>query len=163
MLGWFSDEIARASRSKRALNCSRVVLMATARPNRVSIARKTSPIPPSPSLLSMRYGPRQAPEANLGDSRILQQFRRVLDGGPIQEFAAAALCEQRLYFAAQFGIGLGQQRRALLRRFPREPHGIALQFAGTAPGSCWNLAWVILILSASTPAIAKPWRDPSRA
>ena len=54
MLGWFSDEIARASRSKRALNCSCVVLMATARPNRVSIARKTSPMPPSPSLLSIR-------------------------------------------------------------------------------------------------------------
>ena len=54
MLGWFSDEIARASRSKRALNCSRVVFMATARPNRVSTARKTSPMPPSPSLLSIR-------------------------------------------------------------------------------------------------------------
>ena len=64
MLGWFSDEIARASRSKRALNCSCVVLMATARPNRVSTARNTSPMPPSPSLLSIRYGPREAPAAN---------------------------------------------------------------------------------------------------
>jgi len=38
--------------------------MATARPNRVSVARKTSPMPPSPSLCSIRYGPRQAPDAN---------------------------------------------------------------------------------------------------
>jgi hypothetical protein len=42
-----------------------------------------------------------------------KQLRGVLDGGPIQEFAAAGLREQQLYFAAQFGIGLGQQRRAL--------------------------------------------------
>jgi hypothetical protein len=28
-------------------------------PNRVSIARKTSPIPPSPSLLSIPYGPKR--------------------------------------------------------------------------------------------------------
>ena len=41
---------ARASLSKRALNCSCVILIATARPNRVSTARKTSPMPPSPSL-----------------------------------------------------------------------------------------------------------------
>ena len=49
-------------------------------------------------------------------SRILQQFRSVLDGRPIQEFAGAGLREQRLYFAAQFGICLGQQRRAFLGR-----------------------------------------------
>ena len=63
----------------------------------------------------MRYGPRRSARSQSGDGRILQQFRGVLDGGPIQEFAAAALREQRLDFAAQFGIGLGQQRRALLR------------------------------------------------
>ena len=38
--------------------------MATARPNRVSTARKTSPMPPSPSLLSIRYGPRMSPAVN---------------------------------------------------------------------------------------------------
>jgi hypothetical protein len=46
--------------------------------------------------------------------RILQQFRDVLDRSLLQELAASALCEKRLYFAAQFGIYVGQQRRALL-------------------------------------------------
>src|SRR4029453_159866 len=40
--------------------------MATARPRRVSTARKTSPMPPAPSLLSMQYGPRRAPAVNCG-------------------------------------------------------------------------------------------------
>ena len=40
--------------------------------------------------------------------------RSVLDGRPIQEFAGGGLREQQLYFAAQFGICLGQQRRAFL-------------------------------------------------
>jgi hypothetical protein len=39
-------------------------------------------------------------------------LRGVLDGRPIQELAAS-LCEQRLHFTAHFGIGFGQQRRAL--------------------------------------------------
>jgi hypothetical protein len=46
--------------------------------------------------------------------RILQQFRDVLDRSLLQELAASALCEKRLYFAAQFGICLGQQSHALV-------------------------------------------------
>jgi hypothetical protein len=39
ILGWFSDAIARASRSKRSVNCWFEVLMATSRPKRVSLAK----------------------------------------------------------------------------------------------------------------------------
>jgi hypothetical protein len=49
------------------------------------------------------------------DGCILQKFGGIQDGGPIQQFASGALLEQRFYFAAQLGIGSGQQSGALLR------------------------------------------------
>ena len=42
----------------------------------------------------------------------IRTVRGVLQGRPIQEFAAG-LCQKRLYFPGQFGICLGQQCRAL--------------------------------------------------
>jgi len=60
--------------------------------------------------------PQARARSQFGESRMLQQFRCVLECSPLQEFAASALCEKRLYFAAHFGIGFGQQRRALLGR-----------------------------------------------
>src|SRR5262245_50088292 len=103
MLGWFSEEIARASRSKCAVNCSRVVLMATERPNRVSRARKTSPMPTLAELPLDTVWPQALAHSQFGERRTFDQVRRVLDGRPIQEFAASGLGEKRLYFAAQFG------------------------------------------------------------
>ena len=88
--------------------------MATARPNRVSTARKTSPMPPSPSLLSMRYGPRQAPAVNPVTVASSSSSGAFWMAGRSRNSPPVGLREQRLYFAAQFGIGLGQQRRALL-------------------------------------------------
>ena len=60
----------------------------------------------------MRYGPRLALTANPVGVESSSSRGGVLDGRPIQELAAS-LCEQRLHFAAQIGIGVGQQRRAL--------------------------------------------------
>src|ERR1039458_2141535 len=51
MCGGFSAATARASCSNRALNCSCVILIATARPRRVSRALKTWPMPPAPAAL----------------------------------------------------------------------------------------------------------------
>ncbi len=54
MPAWFSPAVTRASRSKRAAPVSSgsrrrsMVLMATSRPNTVSVPRHTSPIPPRP-------------------------------------------------------------------------------------------------------------------
>ena len=84
----------------------------------------------------MRYGPRQAPECNLVTVASSSSSGAFWIAGRSRNSPPLDSREQRLYFAAQFGIGLGQQRRALLRRFPREPRGIALRFAGNAPGSC---------------------------
>ena len=113
MWGWFSDEIARASRSKRSLNCSLSDLDGDgAAQSRVDRPKDLA----HPALAELAFdtvGPQARAHSQSGESRILQQLRGVLDGRPIQEFAAW-LCEQRLYFAAQFGIGFGQQRRALL-------------------------------------------------
>jgi len=52
-----------------------------------------------------------------GEGRILNQLRGVLDGRSLQEFAARALSEKRLDFAAQFGICPGKQCRAFLGAF----------------------------------------------
>src|SRR5262249_11302412 len=58
--------------------------------------------------------PQALAHSQFGERRTFDQVRRVLDGRPIQEFAASGLGEKRLYFAAQFGICLGQQCGALL-------------------------------------------------
>src|SRR5262245_52391851 len=61
MLGWFSDASTWLSRVKRAIrsgssaNASGRILMATSRLSLVSVARQTSPMPPSPSLAVLRY------------------------------------------------------------------------------------------------------------
>src|SRR5260370_33434317 len=68
MLGWFNEEMVRASRSKRSLasglsaRCGGRILMATLRSRRVSRARYTSPIPPAPSGAPISYGPSFVPE-----------------------------------------------------------------------------------------------------
>src|ERR1700693_3888692 len=67
MLEWFSDEIARASRSKRCFasglsdRCCGRTLIATVRSSRVSRARYTSPIPPAPIAETISYGPSREP------------------------------------------------------------------------------------------------------
>src|SRR4029078_2277804 len=69
MLGWLSAEAARASRWKRssvfgdAVIPSGRTLIATTRSRRVSLARYTSPIPPTPSGLTISWGARRALEA----------------------------------------------------------------------------------------------------
>src|SRR6202044_2384982 len=68
MLGWFKEEMARASRSKRCLasglsdKCVGRILTATVRSRRVSLARYTSPMPPAPSGDWISYGPSLLPE-----------------------------------------------------------------------------------------------------
>ena len=69
-----------------------------------------------------------------------------------------SLCEQRLHFAAQFGIGFGQQRRALLGGALASRMDIALRFAGNDPGSCSPSRG-----AGPTPAPARLLRNPSRA
>src|SRR4026209_1855973 len=61
MLGWFSEAIARASRSKRSPCVPWSVLMATVRRRRVSVALYTSPMPPTPTGARTSYGPRRVP------------------------------------------------------------------------------------------------------
>src|SRR5215831_13962924 len=67
MLGWFSEEIARASRSKRCFasglseRCAGRTLIATVRSRRVSHPRYTSPIPPAPTGETTSYGPSFVP------------------------------------------------------------------------------------------------------
>src|SRR5438477_865320 len=87
MLGWFKDEAACASRSKR---CSREgsvatsggsTLTATCRLNRVSRARYTSPMPPAPSVPTTSYGPSRAP-ATRDMPRILHTPGSVRSYGP---------------------------------------------------------------------------------
>ncbi len=54
MFGWLSEASTRASRSKRAMRsasaaiASGMILSATSRPSRVSVAWNTSPMPPAP-------------------------------------------------------------------------------------------------------------------
>src|SRR5258706_7308599 len=70
MLGWFSDEIARASRSKRCFasalqdRYSGRILIATVRSRRVSRARYTSPMPPAPTGATTSYGPSLVPDVS---------------------------------------------------------------------------------------------------
>src|SRR5262249_58933240 len=67
MLGWLSDANTCASRLKRErrsgsfVNASGRSLRATSRLSFVSDARYTSPIPPSPSFETTRYGPSELP------------------------------------------------------------------------------------------------------
>src|SRR3984893_8158163 len=71
MLGWFSEEIARASRSKRCFasglseRCAGRILIATVRSRRVSRARYTSPMPPAPADAMTSYGPSLVPGVRL--------------------------------------------------------------------------------------------------
>ncbi len=68
ILGWFRAATARASCSKRCRrSVSRAkdsgrIFKATSRPNRVSRARYTSPMPPAPSGATISYGPTLVPE-----------------------------------------------------------------------------------------------------
>src|SRR2546421_4182182 len=70
MLGWLSEEIARASRSKRCFasglseRCAGKILIATVRSRRVSLAQYTSPMPPLPSGDWISYGPSLVPEVS---------------------------------------------------------------------------------------------------
>ena len=67
MFGWFSDASVLASRSKRASrsgSCAKAsgrILIATCRPRLVSVARYTSPMPPTPIWAVISYGPRRVP------------------------------------------------------------------------------------------------------
>src|SRR5580704_4817457 len=104
MLGWFSDEMARASRSKRCLasglseRCAGRILMATMRSRRVSQARYTSPMPPAPSGDWISYGPSLVPEARamLGRNYSTAQACSGCDGsvsrvrGPMDRITSAA-------------------------------------------------------------------------
>src|ERR1700693_990340 len=70
MWGWESCEIVFASRSNRCRTsgeddrCDGRTLIATVRSSRVSLARYTSPIPPTPIAETISYGPSREP----GDS-----------------------------------------------------------------------------------------------
>src|SRR5262245_32941749 len=70
MCGWVSLDMARDSRSNRCFEsellerCEERILMATVRSSRVSRARYTSPIPPSPSGATISYGPSRVPGSN---------------------------------------------------------------------------------------------------
>src|ERR1700678_3086266 len=63
MLGWFKEDMVRASPWKRCLasglsvRCLGRILTATVPSRRVSFARYTSPIPPEPSCDRISYGP----------------------------------------------------------------------------------------------------------
>src|ERR1700734_3584746 len=67
MFGWFSAEVARASRRNLSMACAPGndslgrSFSATSRPNRASFARYTSPIPPAPSGATISYGPSFVP------------------------------------------------------------------------------------------------------
>jgi hypothetical protein len=91
---------SRASRSKRALNCSLVILMATARPNRVSTARNTSTHAALAELAFDTVWPHARPDGHLSESQILQQFRDILNDRPIQEFDAGSPRKKRFQFTA---------------------------------------------------------------
>src|SRR5580704_8706206 len=91
ILGWFSDEIARASRSKRCFasgledRCAGRILIATVRSRRVSIARYTSPMPPAPNGETTSYGPSFVPEVRVMRARhyspeVMMAERTIVDG-----------------------------------------------------------------------------------
>src|SRR5262245_20302353 len=67
MLGWLRDDADRASLSKRRTRSTLGdgppgrILMATSRPRRESLARKTCPIPPKPSAERIVYWPNRTP------------------------------------------------------------------------------------------------------
>jgi hypothetical protein len=61
MLGWLSDAIAWASRENRSLNFSADTLMAVSRGSRVSLARYTVPMPPTPMAPTISYTPSLVP------------------------------------------------------------------------------------------------------
>ena len=111
--------------------------MATARPSRVSTARKTSPMPPSPSLLSMRYGPRRAPavERNASSSRwsmACWTAGRSRNSPPLRSRAATRLHGGIRDLPAPAAPPARRQS-------PHALHDRALRFAGTAPSSWgWN-------------------------
>src|SRR5687767_8901761 len=62
MLGWLTAAAARASRRNRSaasgsVDDRRIIFSATVRPSRASRAEYTMPIPPSPSVPVISYGP----------------------------------------------------------------------------------------------------------
>src|SRR3954454_2583744 len=77
MFGCDREEIARASRSNRALRsgseerCEDRTLIATVRSSRVSRARYTSPMPPAPSGATISYGPSFVPDVSGIDAAII--------------------------------------------------------------------------------------------
>src|SRR5262245_6879218 len=70
MWGWLREARIFASRSKRAMrsgsreNSSGTTLIATSRPSVVSVARHTTPIPPSPMRSTRRSGGRTRPDVS---------------------------------------------------------------------------------------------------
>src|SRR3954454_10835533 len=74
MLGWFSEastsasRVIRISRSRSWAKALGSTFNATSRFNRVSLARYTSPIPPTPSTETIVYGPMLVPAAKAMDS-----------------------------------------------------------------------------------------------
>ena len=86
MWGCESEEIALASRSKRAFSVGVCVsseertLMATVRSKRVSRARYTSPMPPTPTTEVISYGPSLLPVAKDTVAEIIApDFLNLLD------------------------------------------------------------------------------------
>src|SRR5579864_1424350 len=107
MLGWFNEEMVRASRSKRSLasalsaRCGGRILMATLRSSRVSRARYTSPIPPAPSGAPISYGPSFVPEESpmvaLGLYRPSKDALAVYQSRRLTGFALFERGEKRLF------------------------------------------------------------------
>src|ERR1022692_1106567 len=147
MWGWFSDEIALASRSRRwrtpgvsANRCGKT-FKATVRWRRLSLARYTSPMPPAPKRASITYGPSSSPGANryslrlcceanipaacpmTGSSRkqALDWFAASSDSPRAEDLHRPCRLQPGRLFAAP-------------ARAP-EPSGKALQSGGNVPGS----------------------------
>ena len=78
---------------------------------------------------------------------------------PLQDFAAGAPGEKRLYFAAQFGIHAVEQRRALLAGALASRVVELFNLLEALRGHVLSAA----LFYSLTLAIAKPWQDPNRA
>src|SRR6478609_6978528 len=141
MFGWFSDASTRASRSNRARRpaCSMKrcgsTLSATSRSRRVSRARYTSPMPPSPRRPSTRYGPSRLP-TSIASSR----DRTRLDGTHAQPRLGERRGEtarDRDYYSAAGG---NRDRWYFSwRRAPSGPH--RHQDAEKLTASCFSVPW----------------------
>src|ERR1051326_29078 len=104
MFGWFNAEAARASRSKRSHDVpardSCNTLTATSRPNLVSRARYTSPIPPAPIRPRISYGPSFSP-TDRGIFRIQLKFSRSKRSGLWLVYAPLAFAREATWFQSQ--------------------------------------------------------------